>query len=117
MQSIDIQVERLENHDDIVMIHIKGALETIAAYTFQEKMETLVASGLYKFIINFEKLDYISSAGIGVFPGIAQTLRQYQGNIVFTHVSPKTVKLFNLIGLTTLFTISETTEEALKEFL
>lgn len=99
-----------------MMVRIKGPLDTVAAYAFQEKMEKLVASGVYKFIIDLEELEYISSAGIGVFPGIGQTLKHHQGNIVFTHVSSKTVKLFNMIGLTTLFTVSNTLEEALKEF-
>ena len=116
MQSIDITVETLETHSDIVMVRIKGPLDTVAAYAFQEKMESLVAEGVYKFIINLEQLDYISSAGIGVFPGIAQILKAHQGNIVFTHVSSKTIKLFKMIGLTTLFTIRKTTEEAVQEF-
>ncbi|MCP4399335.1 MAG: STAS domain-containing protein [bacterium] len=117
MQSIDIQIEALDSHPDIVMIRIKGPLDTVAAYAFQEKMEELIASGVYKFIINLEQLDYISSAGIGVFPGVSQTLKNHQGDIVFTHVSAKTIKLFEMIGLTSLFTIRETTEKALKEFI
>lgn len=117
MQNMDIQAEPLASHTDITMIHIRGPLDTVAAYAFQEKMEELIANGQYKFIINLEELDYISSAGIGVFPGVSQALNSHQGNIVFTHVSPKIVKLFKMIGLTTLFTIRKTTEEAIKEFI
>ena len=117
MQSIDIQVETLDSHADIVMVRIKGPLDTVAAYAFQEKMEELIASGVYKFIINLEELDYISSAGIGVFPGVSHTLKSHQGNIVFAHVSAKTVKLFKMIGLTALFPVRSTIEEALEEFI
>ncbi|MDY0095608.1 MAG: STAS domain-containing protein, partial [Candidatus Vecturithrix sp.] len=102
-------------HPEMVMVRINGPLDTVASYEFHEKMESLVQNGVYKFIVNLEKLDYISSAGIGVFPGMSLELQKNQGGIVFIHVPPKTYKLFDMIGLTTIFRIKNTLEEAIKE--
>ena len=117
MQRVNIHTEKIEQYPDIVMIRIDGPLNTVASYSFQEYMENLIETGVYKFIVNLEALEYISSAGIGVFPGIAQTLNEHQGGIVFIHVSSKIAKLFAMIGLTTLFTIWANKEEALKELV
>ena len=116
MRKVDIQIETVESHADIVMVYIRGPLDTVAAYEFHEKMDNLINNGLYKFIINLKELDYISSAGIGVFPGMALELQKHQGGIVFINVSGKIYKLFEMIGLTVIFTVKETLEEALKEF-
>lgn len=115
MHKVDIHIEKIEQYPDIVMVRINGPLDTVASYEFHEKMEDLVKNGVYKFIVNLENLDYISSAGIGVFPGMAVELQKNQGGIVFIKVSPKIYKLFDMIGLTTIFSIKETLEEAIKE--
>lgn len=117
MPSVNIQIEKVEPHVDIAMVQIDGSLDTVASYALQEQMEKLIDSGVYKFIVNLEKLDYISSAGIGVFPGLSYAIKIHQGGIVFIHVPEKIAKLFAMLGLTTIFEIRETTEEALKDFL
>ncbi len=117
MGRVKIQTKIIDQSSDIMMIQIDGPLDTVAAYTFQEQLEDLIETGTYKFIINLEALEYISSAGIGVFPAIAKTLHEHEGGIVFIHVSSKIAKLFAMIGLTTIFTIRPNMEEALKEFI
>lgn len=114
---VDIDIEEVEPHSDIVMVRINGPLDTVAAYTFHEKMDDLIENGVYKFIVNLERLDYISSAGIGVFPGMALDLQKHQGGIVFINVPEKIYKLFDMIGLTTIFSIKETKEEAIEELI
>lgn len=117
MSTVDILIQPVESHHDIVVVRIDGPLDTVASYSFQESMDQLLEQGVYKFIVDLEALDYISSAGIGVFPGIAQTLREHQGGIVFINVSAKIKRLFEMIGLTTIFTIHSSVEEALREFV
>jgi anti-sigma B factor antagonist len=117
INKVDVHIEKVEPHSDIVVVRINGSLDTVAAYTFHEKMDRLIERGVYKFIINLEKLDYISSAGIGVFPGVALDLQKHHGGLVFINVSKKIYKLFEMIGLTTIFSIKETKEEAIKEFV
>lgn len=116
MQRVNIQIEKVASHSDIIVVRIEGPLDTVASYAFHEKLKNLIAIGNYKFIINLEQLDYISSAGIGVFPGIAMELKQHDGGLVFVHVSPKIFKLFEMIGLTTMFKVTDSQEQAIKEF-
>ena len=117
MHKVDIHIEKVEQHPEIVMVRISGPLDTVASYTFHEKMDSLINSEIYKFIINLENLDYISSAGIGVFPGMASDVQKNKGGIVFINVPEKIYKLFDMIGLTAIFSIKATLEEAIKELV
>lgn len=116
MSNLQIRIEKKGVQAEIAVVRIAGALDTLAAYTFQEQMTALLQSGVYKYILDLEQMDYISSAGIGVFPGMALELQQHQGGLVFVKVSAKIYKLFNMIGLTTIFAIKDTVEKALEEF-
>lgn len=115
-RAVDISIDKVLPQSDIVLVRITGSLDTVASFSFHEKMNDLIKNGVYRFIIDLEKLEYISSAGIGVFPGMAMELQNKRGGIVFINVSPKTYKLFDMIGLTAVLSIKETLEEAIKEF-
>lgn len=116
MEKKEVLIHKTGTHKDIVVVRIRGSLDTVAAYAFREKMDELIKSGPYKYIFDLEHLEYISSAGIGVFPAIAPKLKDNNGGIIFTNVSEKTLKLFKMIGLTTIFGVKNTLEEAVEEF-
>ncbi len=114
-KEVKIHIEKVVPQSEVVRVRICGPLDTVASYEFHEKMNALINQKVYKFIIDLAELDYISSAGIGVFPGMALDVQKNHGGIVFINVSQKTYKLFDMIGLTTIFSIKESLEEALKE--
>ena len=104
MDTIEILTDTIGTYEDIMIVRILGSLDTVAAYTFHEKMKRLIEeSGIFRYIIDLEKLEYISSAGIGIFPAIAPELQNNNGGIIFINVAEKTLKLFNMVGLTTIF--------------
>lgn len=115
MSTLKILIDKKGILSDIAVVQIHGSLDTVGAYSFQEEIEKLIKTGIYKYILDFEHLEYISSAGIGVFFGISPKLREHQGGFVFIHVRRKIYKLFEMIGLTAIFRIKDTLEEALKE--
>jgi len=116
MSNPKILVNKRGSQSDIAIVQIYDSLDTLSAYTFQEKMDTLIKTGVYKYIIDLEQLEYISSAGIGVFFGLLPEIQKQNGDIVFVHVSEKIHKLFEMIGLTAIFGIKDTLEKAIEEF-
>ena len=116
MSNLRIVVQEQGSQADIVVIQAYGSLDTVGAYTLQKKLNALIRAGIYKFIIDLDQLDYISSAGIGVFPAISGELQIHAGELIFARVPEKIYKLFELVGLITQFTITETVEQALEEF-
>ena len=67
---------------DITLIRVSGFLD---AHTFEELESTiseLFADGQYRIIVELSAVDYISSAGAGVFIGALSEARDNGGNIV-----------------------------------
>ena len=116
MSNLRIQITKHGKHSDIAVITLYGPLDTVASYSFQEQMHMLRQTGLYRYIIDLQHLDYISSAGIGVFPGMLNELQQHKGGLVFVQVPVKIYKLFEMIGLINLFPVMESIERAIEEF-
>ncbi len=116
MSGIRIHVTKHGKHSDIAVIELHGAIDTVASYTFQDKMQTLMQTGLYKYVVDLQHLEYISSAGIGVFPGMMNELRQHKGGLIFVQVPARIYKLFEMIGLAALFPVMERVEQAIEKF-
>jgi anti-sigma B factor antagonist len=55
--------------------------------------------------VNFEKLDYISSAGMGVLLGVQKRLSAGGHGLVLTHMNRHIRELFTIAGFHHVFTI------------
>ena len=55
--------------------------------------------------VNFEKLDYISSAGMGVLLGVQKRLSESGNGLTLTHMNRHIRELFNIAGFHHVFTI------------
>jgi anti-anti-sigma factor len=114
--SYNIQIRTIGPQSDIALIKIRGFLDTMLAYEFKERGDKLIGDGIYKYIIDFEYLEHISSAGIEAFHGMAERLQNNRGEIIFTNVPDKISNVFEKIGVTVFFRIKDTIQEALREF-
>ncbi len=110
--SDNVQIQEVESRSDIRLINIRGFLDTVVAYHLQEKMELLIKDGVFKYIIDLEELEHISSAGIGIFSAIALELRKHHGQIVFVHIPEQVLHLFEITRLIEFFTVKEAVSEA-----
>jgi len=108
-----IQISTIGPQSDVMIVSIRGSLDTVLAYHLQEKIETLIESGIFKYIMNLEELEYLSSAGIGLFSGIALKLRKYERKIVFINVPDQVIQLLQVTRLIKMFTIAKNVEHAM----
>ena len=74
--SNNVQIKEVGSRSDIRLINIRGLLDTVIAYRLQEKMDILIEDGIFKYIIDLEELEHISSAGIGLFSAMALELQK-----------------------------------------
>lgn len=110
-----IQIRTIGDRSDVALITLRGFLDTMSAYDLQQAGDELVKQGLYKFIIDFELLEYLSSAGVETFHTIDQKLQLNNGCMVFVNISEKIYKVLDIIGSTTFFRIKDSIREAMKE--
>ncbi len=114
MPDFEIQTKKLQNA--ITFISVRGFLD---AHTFEEMERTindLFEQRSHKLVVDLSRLDYISSAGAGVFIGAIGTAQENEGNIILIKPSANVKEVFDLLGLSQIFSFADTVEEAVRCF-
>ncbi|MBN1499419.1 MAG: STAS domain-containing protein [Spirochaetes bacterium] len=70
-----------------------------------------------KLIINFEKTNYINSAGIATLINIIQTIGESKAQIVFVALTPHFKKVMEIVGILDFVRQTETDDEAVSLLL
>lgn len=101
---------------DVIIMDIQGELDAHTAPRLEEKLQKLIDEKSVHIVVNGTGLQYISSAGLGVFMAYIEEIRELGGDIKITNLKPKVFNVFDLLGFPTLYDILDTEEDALKRF-
>lgn len=85
-----------EQNGNELTIAVEGRLDTITAPELDKELST-VLNGITKLYFDFEKLDYISSAGLRVLLS-AQKVMSKQDGMVMRNVKPEIMEIFEVTG-------------------
>ena len=112
-----IQVLHLHGELDA---HTASELEAAIQKCLQENRSVstggVVSIDPSQIIVNGAHLQYISSAGLGVFMAYIEEVREGGGDIKIAALQPKVFNVFDLLGFPMLFDIVDTEEEAVALF-
>ena len=95
----------------VVTLALKGRLDGTAAKEFETRILALIDAGDCKLIIDLAELDYINSVGLRVFMAAAKLLKPLGGRIVLCALQPSIQHVFDISGLSTIFSIAEPVRE------
>lgn len=104
------------NIDGIECFYLKGYLDAHTAPKLESTFENTINSGNFKILVNFRDLEYISSAGLGVFMSFIEEIREKGGDIKLSDMKPKVFSVFDLLGFPLLFDIENEDSIALSKF-
>ena len=92
-----------QQNGSVLTIAVQGRLVTTTAPDLEKEIKTGL-DGVTELIMDFEKLDYISSAGLRVLLS-AQKAMSKQGSMKVIHVSDLVMEVFEVTGFTDILTI------------
>ena len=84
-------------------IAIEGRLDTMTSPQLEEELKTSL-DGITDLTFDFEKLEYISSAGLRVLLSAQKTMNK-QGTMKIVHVSEPVMDVFDVTGFVDILTI------------
>lgn len=99
-----------------VIMELQGFLDAHTAPELEKTFTELIGKGKYNIVVNFNSLNYISSAGLGVFMAYIDEIRNNHGDIKLTNMQQKVFNVFDLLGFPFLYEIYKDQDEALKKF-
>lgn len=111
----DFEINIHEAHG-VTMVDVLGFLDAHTFESMQDTLDRVFAANKFKIAINLEKVDYISSAGAGVFIGALGKAQEGNGDIVLMNPRPTVLEVFDLLGLTQIFTFAKSQKEAIAHF-
>lgn len=114
MPAFNIEKEQLDNA--VTLLTVTGFLDAHTFEKLEKAVNDLFDEGVYKLVVDLSGLAYISSAGAGVFIGAIGTAQENDGNIILMNPSPNVKEVFDLLGLSQIFSIRNTREEAVALF-
>src|SRR6185312_7552399 len=101
-------------HKDIYEIVIEGDLDASSCIALDKAISDAVDKGEKKILIDCTHLNYISSAGLGVFMSYLQDFENNKIKMVLYNLSDKVKNVFEILGLDTLVNIQSSKDEAIK---
>lgn len=101
---------------DITCFYLLGQLDAHSAPKLEEEIEKTINQSKVKLLFNLSNLNYISSAGLGVFMSFVQDIRDKDGDIKFAELNEKVNNVMDLLGFNHIYDITPTEKEAIDKF-
>ncbi len=102
--------------NEVKVLAFEGRLDTGTSPDAQQQLTRLIEEGETKILVNFEKLDYISSAGLRVLLVIAKQLKTTDGELRICSLNEVVKEVFDISGFDMILPISASELEALEDF-
>ncbi len=101
---------------DVMVVKADGGLNAQTAHEFIANLETLIASGLTKIVVDCSALTYISSYGLGMLLRLHGKLAKRGGDVKICAVKGAVMEVLQLVKLDKVFNLYPDVSRALLEF-
>ena len=116
MQGIELALNKIGTRGDIALFRIKGYIDTTTSSEVSAKLSEIINGGIYQFIIDMGGVNYVSSAGWGVFVGEIRNIRENSGDLKIVQMTPDVFEVFEMLEFNRILDYYETIEEAVNDF-
>lgn len=102
------------NHRNLI-VRIQGDIDHHETNKIRDKIDTYLRNGQAKNIVfDFNGVTFMDSSGIGLLMGRYRQVKQMEGQVVLSNVSPQLDRILKISGVYTLMENYTSLEEALK---
>jgi len=105
-----------EYADNVVVLKMRGIVDSGTAQFLEDTFNELLAANTVRIVADLGEVNYISSAGWGIFVGEIKGIRQRGGDIKLAAMPPDVREVFELLEFSTLLRPYGTREEAIAAF-
>jgi anti-sigma B factor antagonist len=100
------------HEDSLYIVVINGDLDASSSILLDKAIADAVSKKQTNILIDCKNLNYISSAGLGVFMSYLQDFQDKNISLVLYGINDKVLNVFEILGLDQLLTIVLSKEEA-----
>ena len=107
---MDLQTK---NEKNAIVVTISGRLDAVTAPEYEKRIRELIDGGNCVFVVDFEQLDYISSAGLRALLLMAKLLKEKDGRVCLANVKGNVRSVFDMSNFIAIFKMEDSVQAAL----
>lgn len=116
MQGLQVGIDQLGAKGDITLLKVKGYVDTTTSAELYGTLANLIKDGHNQFVVDMGGVNYVSSAGWGVFVGEIKGIREDGGDLKIVQMTPDVYEVFAMLEFNKILDYYETLEESINDF-
>jgi stage II sporulation protein AA (anti-sigma F factor antagonist) len=98
---------------EVAVVYAGDYVNKMGGQRIEHECLTRIERGCRGLVINFRDTELVNSIGVSILLGVIDEAGRRGARVAFASVSPHTLKLFELLGLTRLVLLADCEEDAL----
>ena len=116
MEGIQVSAEVAGSRNHISIIKVGGYIDTTTSSELERALDSLLKQGRFFIIVDLGNVDYISSAGWGIFISEIKSIRENGGDLKLVRMVPDVYEIFELLEFHHILDVYDSIDEATNKF-
>ena len=116
VDGIVVSVIRGKNAGEVSVLKVSGYLDTTTAGELENALYSLLEKDQYKIVVDLSGVNYISSAGWGIFIGEIKDIRNHGGDLKLAGMVGDVHEVFQLLEFHSILEAYTSSKEAAEAF-
>jgi anti-sigma B factor antagonist len=117
MDNISISLSEGGHNREVSEVRVDGVIDTLTATELEPVIDSLLRRGRFKIVMDLAGVDYISSAGWGIFISHIKDVRANEGDIKLANMVPDVNEIFELLEFDKVLHVYSSVHEAIEMFV
>lgn len=96
----------------VPVVSASGEIDVATAPPLRDRLQALTASGRSTVVVDLLGVTFLDSTALGVLVGALKRCRESGGDLPLVITEPRILKVFEITGLTKVFTIYDSVDTA-----
>ncbi len=102
----------VEEHDGVPVLAVAGEIDVYTAPRLRERLLDVAHAGTSTVVVDLTEVSFVDSTGLGVLVSGLKRFREAGGDLLLVVTQPQIMKVLEITGLTTVFSIYDTVAAA-----
>ncbi len=116
MEGIQISLSKVGARRDVALLQVRGYIDTQTCSEMLREMTAVLKQGIFHLIVDMSQVNYVSSAGWGVFVGEIKGIRENGGDLKLVQMMPEVYDVFEMLEFNRILECYDNIEEAIDDF-
>ena len=116
MEGIQVSTEVAGSRNHISIIKVGGYIDTTTSSELERALDSLLKQGRFFIVVDLGNVDYISSAGWGIFISEIKSIRENGGDLKLVRMVPDVYEIFELLEFHHILDVYDKVDEAVSKF-